>query len=357
MVLGIAIRGRGRDPVSEMQASWAGVLWLIPPIQRQHAALILARSRDPADVARATSLWVRGGGRSPKELIDAYEGFLTEKAVADLLLAQLHEGRSVPERSAWLETCHALWGEMPESLVSNLVNAYEGPPSGLRPHDHGAADLSLFGKLLIRSTSAVDKALAFEEWQLALLARVLPVSLLEEVDRTLLKVCLEAAVSVSDEDQGEWASVGWPVLARIWELLAESERESLREAVSSRLPSTAIPQIAISARDLVRRETIHKILKSETKELRQEIANAHRGHFTGWASEPTTNVARLLRALGRAETDAVDALVDMAIEPRATPAQRQAALAALENPGTRAACRAASGSSGLRPIPSIGLDD
>lgn len=52
---GTAVEGHDIQS-AEMQASWAGALWMLPEINRQHAALILAKSNEPSDVARGIAL-------------------------------------------------------------------------------------------------------------------------------------------------------------------------------------------------------------------------------------------------------------------------------------------------------------
>lgn len=320
----------GRDIQSaEMQASWAGAMWLLPEIQRQRAARLLAASRDPVDVGRGIGLWVRGGGKATNELADAFEGHLTAESISSLLIDTLHEGRSAPDRNAWMSLCHALWSEMPETVVAGLVSDYEGPDDGIDLYGSDASELLLFAKLLSRSELASSKARTFGPSQLALLARAVPTWLVGYIDPELRATALASALTVPQEQQGEWASAGWPTLARMWTLLPPGIQAELHAAFTRGVPEVDIPVVAELAPSLLAEATLWDVLEDRTAALRKDVSDARRGVITGRVHDPAVDLARLVRLLGRADSNATTALVEMASAGYAAPSQRQAALTSL----------------------------
>jgi hypothetical protein len=315
---------------AEMQASWAGALWMLPHINRQHAALILANSNQPDDVARAIALWAKGGGKDSDKLVSVKESALTEATIEDLLVKQLHEGRSVRDRDAWLDILHALWAELPDRLVEDFVGGYVGPTLGMSRHSGtGAKELSLFGKLLVRSGQGVRKVYSFSEWEVGLLARSMHPELLSELPPRLPERLLSAGISepvVADE---EWADVGWASLLTCWTLLDDVTQAQYREALLDALPDSSISTAAVVAPGLVPEQRLEDRLRLTIRLLAAELVDSKKGSFTGWGTHPAIDLARLAIARGHIGDGPVQQLVAIATAPTTTPMQRRPCLAAL----------------------------
>jgi hypothetical protein len=314
---------------AELQASWAGAMWLMRPIQRQHAALIYAKSREPEDVARVVTHWVRGGGKEANALVNAVEGFLTTDAVGEILVTQLHEGRSATDRQSWIDVCHSLWAEMPDSLVGTIVQGYAGPPADIDPYGIQAQELSLFGKLMTRSPAAVAKAYDFSSSQLAVLMRSISPGVIGELDETFLSRGLRAALEDQNGVGNDWTQLGWASLAKALSLLGQGERQELRPLFLSQIPDSAVSEIVVQAAHLIQQSRLSKVLRDATKRLRDDIEEAGKGRFTLWNIEPSTVIARILVAQNRSDRDAVGALVRAAKTSAVDPMRRQSALSAL----------------------------
>ena len=314
-----------------MQASWAGALWMLPQINRQHAALILAKSNDSDDVARAIALWAKGSGQDINELVSTKEAVLTERTIDDLLLNQLHEGRSVRAADTWLDICHALWAELPDRLVEDFVRNYEGPAPDMRRHSGiGVKELGLFGKLLVRSGSAVERAYSFDDWEAGLLARAFHPELLTELPPRLPARLLEAGISDVVLANEDWADTGWASLLTCWTLLDDDRvRAKHREALLEALPDSAIPTAVAIVPGLVPAARSEGRLRTTLHLLDRELRDSARGSWTGWSVHPAIDLARLAEARGHLSDSAVQRLVAIAVAPTTNSQQRRACLTAL----------------------------
>lgn len=315
---------------AEMQASWAGALWKLPRINRQHAALVLAKSDDPSDVARGIGLWAKGSGQNVNELISANETHLTEETIEDLLVNQLHNGRSVRDRGTWLDILHALWAELPAQLVDNFVRDYQGPSPDVRPHSGpGVKELSLFAKFLVRSASAVSAAYKFGDWEAGLLARAMRPELLDQLPPKLPGRLLEAAISADVLANDDWAATGWPSVLRCWTLTDQQAKSNLRDSLAAALPDAAVSTAAIVAPGLVDERRLADRLRVTIRLLDNELEDSQAGRFTGWGQHPATELANLAIAQGRIGDGAVQRLVSIAIAPTTVSEQRRPSLSAL----------------------------
>lgn len=316
---------------AEMQASWAGALWMLPEIQRQHAALILAKSNESEDVARAIALWAKGGGRETNQLVSAMEAALTESTIEDLLVNQLHDGRSVRDREIWLGICHSLWAELPDRIVDDFVRDYQGPPLDMRLHGGiGTIELALFGKLLVRSQVAVERVYAFNDWEAGLLARSLFPQLLDELPPTLLARLLGAGLSDVVLANEDWRTTGWETLVTCWTLLDESTRSDFRDALLETIPESEIPSAVAIAPGLVPKHRVEAGIKTSLGLLAQELRDSATGSWTGWSTHPATDLARLALSQGRVNGDAVAHLLKIATAPTTNSQQRRSCLLAFE---------------------------
>ncbi|NIK56823.1 hypothetical protein BJY22_002540 [Kribbella shirazensis] len=327
ITLGGASAVEGVDIQSaELQASWAGAVWLMPAIHRLHAALILGNSRTPVDVARGIGLWVRGGGSQIGNLIDSSEAYLTKESVADLLTVQLRGGRNVFGRERWLEACQTLWDEMPDELVDSLL-ANSRLPSIATGYGLEATELYLHAALLNRSPAMLERSLDSDDASIALLARCLSPSLVEALPLRVIGRMLSAVVTTASGPHEDWKSRGWSVLPRLWR--AAGNEQDLRDRLLALMPHGSVPEAAVSVPEFVPNSLIDSSLQAAIERIYQDIADADRGRYAGHASQPAWNVARLLFATERHDSTAIAALVEMASSGRVLAEQRLASLNAL----------------------------
>lgn len=315
---------------AEMQASWAGALWMLPQINRQHAALILAKSNEPDDVARAIGLWAKGGGKDTNRLVSVKESTLTEKSIENLLVNQLNEGRSVRDHDSWLDILHALWAELPDRFVEDFVRDYAGPIPNMGLHGGtGSKELGLFGKVLVRSGRAVEKVYGFSDWEAGILARSMHPELLDQLPRPLLARLLAAGISEPVLANHDWSGTGWAALLTGWSLLDQDVQVEYRAALRDALPDSAVSTAVVVAPGLVTERRSDERLRVAVRLLAKELEDSRSGSFTGWGTHPAIDLVRLATARGHISDSAVQQLVAISVAPTTNPMQRRPCLTAL----------------------------
>ena len=319
----------GLDIVSaELQASWAGALWLLPGVQRTRAAMILDKSLDSDDIARAIGLWVRGSGNNIPRLIDAFEGYLTQDAVAMLVGRELHQGGSVEKPAAWIEVCQALWDQIPEDLVDAILEEYTPPSEQIDLYSEAAQELGLFAHLLCRRGEVRPYVQDFSNNQLARLTRLLPAVLVSRIDPSTAEWLLRAALG-QETQQSDWGSVGWANLARLCGKLDGERRSLWADRLLSQIPTQYVPWIASEALGLVGAPTLHLALSHFKQAVQKEVDRAEQGAFSGGGQSAMTELALLLLALNERSPEANAALISAATSSATSTEQRYSALTAL----------------------------
>jgi hypothetical protein len=314
---------------AELQASWAGALWLLPGIQRIHAAMILEKSHEARDVARAVALWVRGNGDGAGRLIDAHEGYLTATAVSDLVESQLNYGESVERRETWVEVCQTLWDQLPDQLVDRILERFVPPIDGFDPYSLAAKELELFAFMLCRRQEVFPYVSKLGPVQLAQLTRLLPPPLLAHMDSTSAERLLVNSVEHLAELDAGWTSLGWTNLALIWRRLTAAKRHIWRDRLTDVLPSSALPEIAAAHIELPHEQQLEDALVEYGAMVREEVEQARKGTFTGWTTSPAVSLTRLNLGLERNVSEAVEALVLVATSEHTSNEQRYDALLGL----------------------------
>ena len=171
---------------ADLHASWAGALWLLPDVRQQYARIALPQQSEPEEVSRAVGSWIRGGGKDIARVVDAFEDRLTSETIQDLLIGQLHEGRSAKQRPDWVALCHALWDQLPNDLCLTLVDSFE-PFDLSTSHDERAEEYALFASLVMRTHQEwASRAATFDDEHLATVFRFLHPSLVKFVPSQIL---------------------------------------------------------------------------------------------------------------------------------------------------------------------------
>jgi len=342
---------------AEMQASWAGALWLLPQVRRQHAAMILPSAKDAEEVTRGVGLWILGDGKDPERLIDAQEARLGHSSAADLLVGQLHEGRSVRRREMWLSTCLALWDQMPHDLVVRLVNAFESPLATTGPHDDPQREeIALFASLVTRAPFEWgNRAEQLLPAALAMVTRSMNPSLVQFVPEHLLIPALSTVIESHELLDEDWTHIGWTTVAAIWERLSEPEKAMWKTRILDVLPDSAVPEIGSAVPGLIPVARLRRSMRALVKQIDQEVGDARLGTFRGWSRAPQVELARTLLGLGGANRNAIRSLVTAATVPQTSGEQRFSSLQALNALAEAGMLSESSAGPAFQTVPIIGF--
>jgi len=108
--------------LAEMQATWAGALWLRSDLKTLASSLLLLARASASDVAYGIALWILGSGKNIPQIIDDAERSF-EPGTADSLYRYLRGfGEYVGEAQRFAEVVSATWDLVSEDLAAGLLD-------------------------------------------------------------------------------------------------------------------------------------------------------------------------------------------------------------------------------------------
>ncbi|MDQ6617416.1 MAG: hypothetical protein M3083_22380 [Actinomycetota bacterium] len=110
---------------AEVQAEWAGAVWLLPDLREQLGAqmLLSAEGLDAAQSVYALSMWILGGGDDIAEIVDLVEPRFSATSPDELLKVNLHGGRRLGAERAFVPAALALWDLISDTLCDELLES------------------------------------------------------------------------------------------------------------------------------------------------------------------------------------------------------------------------------------------
>ncbi len=123
--------GMGRTPLddvvsAEVQATWAGALWMRRTIRKQLGAQLLSgAARSPRQWAYGVIMWTLGGGQNPERAYALAEPRFDGES-ADFIVGALTEAEVSPRFSHRLiSTAVEAWDELSEDMLRTVVKLHE----------------------------------------------------------------------------------------------------------------------------------------------------------------------------------------------------------------------------------------
>jgi hypothetical protein len=160
---------------AEMQAAWAGAIWLFAETRSTIGAQMLTRVHqlNPSQCSYALSMWVLGGGDDISDVVNLVEPRMSANGADELLQGHLLEGRRIGAERSYLQAALALWDVVSDELAAHMI---AGLP--VAPGEHPEADRSrdLFNLLGLRAPEAWIESLSQKpgDVQAGLLTQIQP---------------------------------------------------------------------------------------------------------------------------------------------------------------------------------------
>ncbi|MDI9932380.1 hypothetical protein QM588_18350 [Rhodococcus sp. IEGM 1354] len=129
---------------AELKIGWIGAMWLLSPVQRTKAAILLRNGRTSEHRMQALSNWTLSGGGSLTRIFRDSEQYFTAENLEKMLVKDLALGDKVLDRGHWYSLCLAIWDELPDAVVDRLIENIEITDRSARQHSDM---LPLFGAL------------------------------------------------------------------------------------------------------------------------------------------------------------------------------------------------------------------
>jgi DNA-binding CsgD family transcriptional regulator len=119
---------------AELQATWAGALWMLPSIRLQLGAQLLTAASSPAEASLGVAMWVLGGGSSLSSIMHLAERLFDNESGDALLNQHLVRGRRIISRQRFLEVAAAAWDLISDETAAGLLTELE-PTSSQEPDE------------------------------------------------------------------------------------------------------------------------------------------------------------------------------------------------------------------------------
>jgi hypothetical protein len=299
----------GRTPLdevitAEIQATWAGALWIRRAIRQQLGAQLLRGTAvGPRQWAYGVLMWLFGGGSRPSDVFETAEPHLDSDS-ANLIVRELSQAVDSPNREdQFLEVSLAAWDLLSDDMVLSLLN--DRLSVGSSDHPRHSTGRRLWAALATREPEiASERFIKMEEnAQVALLDSLTPFTL-KRFTADAAGAALNAARAAVREDHPN---------DRVFLALAELSRRA--EAVDQASALFRVPPLSMVA-NLV--ESYPEFVTPAAREdaivrlagiVRRQAEDALEGRQGIGSFAPAIQLGRLLDLTQADLPDAVQTLV------------------------------------------------
>jgi hypothetical protein len=289
----------GRTPIdhavsAEVQATWAGALWMRRPIRKQLGALLLGGgARTPQQWSYGVLMWALGGGTNPDSVFALAEPHLDPES-ADFIVRTLAESEISPALSSrLLSVTVEAWDEISDDLLRESIEAQPAPTDS----EHPVANE-------LRRLWAGYAARLNEEWlpQFEEFDTATQVALLEVLGTRTLSEFPSAAKQRVHEAIGraiaENLDFGTQLLM-IYATSAGTEQpdEEMRAAIAEKASPSTISRLAWAGHlELLNEEALKRAGEQLVNAVRQEAEEARKGTVSFGPEDVRLNLGRLIAA-------------------------------------------------------------
>jgi hypothetical protein len=286
---------------AEVQATWAGALWMRRPIRRQLGALLLSGgAQNPQQWSFGVLMWALGAGSKPEAAFALAEPHL-ERESADFIVRTLAESEISPTMSArLLPVAVEAWDEISDDLLREMVDTQPAPSDS----EHPIANE-------LRRLWAGYAARLNEEWlpRFKEFDTATQVALLEVIGTRMLSDFPDDARGVVHEVIGraiaESLDFGTQLLM-IYATSADSEQpdEEMRTAIAEKASPSAIARLAQAEHlELLSEEALERASGELVKAVREETEEARNGTVSFGPEDVRLDLGRLIAATPELSVD------------------------------------------------------
>jgi hypothetical protein len=300
------------DVVSaEVQASWAGALWLRRPIRKQLGAqLLTGAATTPQQWAYGVIMWVLGAGGRPERAYALAEPSLDQEA-SDLVVRTLGAAEIAPSfMHRFLSVAVEAWDGLSEDTLRWAVSRVE-PAAGDHP------DATRTQRLWAGFAARLE-----EEWQSQFteLSEPVRVSQLEMLGVDAVKrfsaASREAVFETAVVALRTQETVSTHLLRVLADVAPPSLDDELRDAISDKASASVIAHLAYEEHHpLIRPGDRARARRTLITALREQSAEARRGSVSFGSTDLRIDLGRLVAGSPEQDADAVALLMATAVDP------------------------------------------
>jgi hypothetical protein len=313
--------------VAELQASWAGALWLLPEIWNRRGAILIMGSRSLEELTQGLALWVLGGGKDPERVIDNEEARFTEATATQIVVDHLKQGRRVRDLSTYVSACLALWDELAESVLEDIVREIPLRDSS----DTFDPVFRLFAALAVRTPQLWSQR--FQELsdsaKLQAAANLTPAAssyLYDETRDYVLDIVTKALTG--NPEFGANNPNTWLLASTLLADARVRERKHGTEVAQllAAMPDYLVPVASRLAPTLIHGQRLQLATAALSSLIQDDLAGAAAGRYAGRLFDARNRYAMALVAAGEASSEQMDVLIRAALDPSSDTEQRLGAL-------------------------------
>ncbi len=306
----------GRTPIddaisAEVQATWAGALWLRRPIRKQLGALLLSGgAQTPPQWSYGVLMWALGAGSNPEAAFALSEPHL-ERESADFIVKTLAESEIAPRLSGHLlAVAVEAWDEISEDLLRQMIDAHPEPSADDHPIENELR--RLWAGYAARLTE--EWLPRFEEFDIAT-----QVAMLEVIGTRMLSDLSDDAKRVVHDAIGRAIAGSLDFGTQLLMIYATSSNseppdEEMRTAIAERASASAIARLAQAEHsELLSDEALGRARAELLGAVRKESEDARNGSVSYGREDARLDLGRLIAATGGAPGNAEGVELLMAI--------------------------------------------
>jgi hypothetical protein len=320
----------GRAPIedtlaAELQAAWAGALWLLPTIRRQLALQLTEKEQKSAEEARkAVAMWILGEARPIDPLVSILEQDFDGDSPDALIRDDLRNGKRVRERRDYLQLALCMWDLISMQEARELLEELGPADLGNPADDTGRR---LFGTLAMRVPDQwASSYLSFDEdLRKSVVASVPPGAVASLDRRTQSRLLTDVSACLKGR---EAPANMYMVQAALWDVLSNEPREM---AAIASAPAFIRVILAWNWAEFREQLNLREAVPALAEQVEEEMRAARAGRRGIGPFDPKIHLGMCLGLLAPTiDEPAVDTLARAASEPWVPSDIRLGALRALE---------------------------
>lgn len=306
----------GNSPVdaaglAEIQATWAGALWLRRPIRKQVGAQLLTGEADsPAQWAHGVLMWTLGGGKDPGQAYALAEPGLDQEAT-DSLLSWVARAEIHPRYSnRFASIANAAWDAVSDEVLEWAVERL-GDPTEVGKHEVDVQGIWAGYAARLPEGWYRHFASQGEPGKEALIAMLGP-GAIERFSATVREEIASTAIRALDSEAEGDLTISLVLAAAAPEGPPRALVETLNETANTR---TVGALVEAGYGDLLDKAVIVSSRDELIATVRRQTQQAQEGTMSFGASDTRLSLARIVAGVDEPDPEATAVLIDVATDP------------------------------------------
>jgi hypothetical protein len=290
---------------AEMQARWAGAIWLRSEVQTQLAVYLLRGGADsPGEYASAVALWALGRGQQIPQIVDLAEPHF-DGGSADFVIGSLMRGGSVTARfdPRLIEAGIECWDLISEGTAIALLDRIEPVATD---HPILRRNAVLFSLLGLRAPEKwVEQLERLSDDQLRAVTSGMSPAVAERITLRGAERLYEAVLSAEEIEAD-----ALPTVATLMGRLSEMEEFE----PTDRLPARVVVRLAWSENKMLGEAELGLVIDELTQDVLREVDEARTGSASMGAVSTTNTLASAVVKLGEIPQRTLDLILSIAAD-------------------------------------------